>query len=133
MESFYRNLFGESEQYLFFNEKIIEMIIKKMINEHQDKIYILDLKNLINKIIKQHQILNKEVIHIQKLIIDYNNFKSEIMTNELLIQEIKQKYANKTTLKLMNKNYCERIRQLYNNSRELNNICKHLHVSLIEY
>lgn len=130
MESFYRNLFGESEQYLFFNEKIIEMIIKKMINEHQDKMYILDLKSLINKIIKQHQILNKEVVHIQKLIIDYNNFKSEIITNELLIQEIKQKYANKTTLKLMNKNNTQRILKLYNDSRELNKICKNLHISL---
>lgn len=133
MESFYRNIFGESEQYLFFNEKIIEMINKKIINDHEDKIYILDLKRLINKIIIQHQILNKEVIHIQKLIIDYNNFKSEIITNELLIQEIKQKYANKTTLKLMNKNYFQRILKLYNDSRELNKICKNLNNTLFEY
>lgn len=133
MESFYRNLFGESEQYLFFNEKIIEMINKKMINDHQDKIYISDLKRLINKIIIQHQILNKEVIHIQKLIIDYNNFKSEITSREMLIQEIKQKYANKTTLKLMNKNYTQRILKLYNDSRELNKICKNLNNTLFEY
>ena len=65
--------------------------------------------------------------------IDYNNFKSEIITNELLIQEIKQKYANKTTLKLMNKNYFQRILKLYNDSRELNKICKNLNNTLFEY